>query len=72
MASQFEKDDKFTGRIHENVNDSIANYMRSAVDYEPRPAQKLRLIYNVSDVKARYSYIKQRTVCLQYVCRSVY
>lgn len=52
MASHFEKDEKFSKKIGEDVKEFIKNYLEAAIDYRFNPEQKLRIFQNLFEGKA--------------------
>lgn len=56
MAVRFKKDDKFSGKIGEDVNEYIFNYKEAAIDYELSTDQMLKYFHNLFDGEAKSFY----------------
>lgn len=53
IAIRFKKDEKFSGKIGEDINEFIAFYMETAVDDELSSTKKLKYFHNLFDQEGR-------------------
>jgi hypothetical protein len=56
MATRFKADQKFTGRLGEDLTNYISNYMDAANDYNISEKQKLDYMHHVLDGEAKRFY----------------
>lgn len=67
ISQRFKKDDKFTGKLGENLQDFLNNYEEACIDYSFTPEQKLKYLHNLFEGEAKAFYREHVfTVCHSY------
>ena len=56
IASRFKREERYSGKIGEDINEVIDNYCDAADDYNLNEDQKLRYFHNVFDSEAKRFY----------------
>ena len=56
IASRFKREERYSGKIGENINEVIDNYCHAADDYNLNEDQKLRYFHNIFDGEAKRFY----------------
>lgn len=53
IAQRFKRDERFTGKLGEDINEFLSNYNEAALDYNLSQSQKFRYVHNLFDGEAK-------------------